>query len=125
MEISVVMMLVLLGGFFMAMGAISVFRDVYWRHRARNRAPVANRRTRRSASIENGDNPQIFVLDLPITHEHVYPPLPHPNARENRVHLPNNRASSNNGRERGERRVDVPITRVDDHHNDFLEDRRV
>ncbi|PPQ84823.1 hypothetical protein CVT24_013259 [Panaeolus cyanescens] len=121
MEISVVMMLVLLGGFFLAMGAISVCRDVYWRHRAQNRVPQANRRTRRSAIVDDGENQQIFVLSLPITNQHVYPPLPHPNTRENRVYLAPGRAS-NNGRER---RVDVAVTRIDDHITEFFEDGRV
>ncbi|PPQ76932.1 hypothetical protein CVT24_009054 [Panaeolus cyanescens] len=108
MEISLVMMLVLLGGFFLAMCAISVFKDVYWRHRARNRVARVNQRTRRSAGIENG---QTFILDLPLTNNHVYPPLPHPNERENRVHLA------------PARRVNVTMTRVDDDRVDFFEDK--
>ncbi|PPQ86813.1 hypothetical protein CVT24_006511 [Panaeolus cyanescens] len=120
MDISVVMMLVLLGGFFMAMGAISVLRDVYWRHRAQNCAPQVNRRARRSAIVENDENQDVFVLDLPVTNQHVYPPLPHPNSRENRVYLSPGRAS-NNGRER---RVNVSVTHVDDDTHEFLEDGR-
>ncbi|PPR02824.1 hypothetical protein CVT24_002237, partial [Panaeolus cyanescens] len=107
MEISVVMMLVLLGGFFMAMGTISVFRDVCWRHRA---ARQANRR--QSHSLEDGE---IFVVDLPFTNQHAYPRLPHPHAPENRVHLAPGRAS-NNGRER---HVNVSVTHVDDDTHDF------
>ncbi|PPR06851.1 hypothetical protein CVT24_011547 [Panaeolus cyanescens] len=92
-EISVVMMLVMLGGFFMAMGAISGDKRTYTGvtvHRIVCLKQIAEH------VEENGEDGQIFVLDLPITNQHVYPPLPHPNARENRVHLAPAR-SSNNG----------------------------